>query len=122
LRERRANDAFAQRRAVRGAIAHVQGERRRDLIVAAAPGVKPFARLGFEFAYARVDRAMDVFGVRRSRMCGERAARDLGFDDGERRTQRRRDRRRDYRAVYERGDVRERTAHVEGSQDEIFFE
>ncbi len=66
---------------VRRHVARIELERRRDLVVAAAPGVQPFPGFSGELAHARVDRAVHVFKRLPDRPCVERSVGDLGRHD-----------------------------------------
>ena len=118
----RARDAEREPRAACRAIARVEQQRGRDLIVAAAAGVQRCAGVGREFAHARVDRAVHVFERAGARERDERAVGDLFGDDVERGAQFARGDAREQPAFGERGDVRARTAHVERREHEIVFE
>ena len=121
-RDGAARDARAYSRALRGARAGVEQQGGRDLIVAAAAGVQPAARLGLEFAHASVDRAVDVFRAATARGGGERPGCDLGCDPVERDFQRYGSAGVDDAAVAQRRDVRARAGNVERREHQVVLE
>ena len=62
------------------AIADVERERRRDLVVAAAPRMQARSGLACVIANARVDRTVNVFRARGACVHGERPVGDLTCD------------------------------------------
>ena len=87
--DERRRDGVGTLRGGAGAVTHVEQQGRRNLIVAAAPGMQPFTGRAGKFSHARIDRAVDVLRTDCTRVGRERAGADLRFHSSQRGAQRR---------------------------------